>query len=419
MDKPLVSAIIPAYNAEKSIDRCINSLLKQSYENIEIIVVNDGSTDNTAVHLQAFDDPRLRVIEVPNGGVSKARNIGIRAAQGSYLQFLDADDYVTKDATFLLLNKALQNAADLVVADFYRVNKGRVSAKGDIATDEPLTRKDYALYMLERPADYYYGVLWNKLYRRSIIIENDLAMAEDVSFCEDFLFNLDYLRHCETIVALRVPIYYYFKTAGSLVAQNTSFLNLRNTKKSVFAHYKSFYQDLFAKEDFEEILPSIYRFLIESSHDEFALPLFSGHLGEERISIKDDFLNNNDLISNIYLLRKLFEALIEPLAINYDLSIDTAIILLAIGCGHHNRKELKELLMINPAKLETHLSVLLLKHLIDENLQLTDESFMKQTAVIFEHFQDQLFKDIDPDEKEQFLRLSKQISQNIASFLKA
>ena len=142
-------------------------------------------------------------------------------------------------------------------------------------------------------------------------------------------------------------------------------------------------------------------------------------MGEERISIKDDFLNNNDLISNIYLLRKLFEALIEPLAINYDLSIDTAIILLAIGCGHHNRKELKELLMINPAKLETHLSILLLKHLIDENLQLTDESFMKQTAVIFEHFQDQLFKDIDPDEKEQFLRLSKQISQNIASFLKA
>ena len=75
--------------------------------------------------------------------------------------------------------------------------------------------------------------------------------------------------------------------------------------------------------------------------------------------------------------------------------------------------------MINPAKLETHLSILLLKHLIDEDLQLTDESFMKQPAVIFEHFQDQLFKDIDPDEKEQFLRLSKQISQNIASFLKA
>lgn len=419
MDKPLVSAIIPAYNAEKYIGRCLDSLLKQSYENIEIIVVNDGSTDNTSALLQAIDDPRLRVIEVPNGGVSKARNIGIRAAKGSYLQFLDADDYITKDATFLLLNKALQNTADLVVADFYRVNKGRVSAKGDIATDELLTRKDYALYMLERPADYYYGVLWNKLYRRDIINEHNLAMDEDVSFCEDFLFNLDYLRHCERIVALRVPIYYYFKTAGSLVAQNANFTNVRNTKKSVFVHYKAFYQDIFDKEDFEEILPTIYRFLIESSRDEFALPLFSGHLGEERISIKDEFQNADDPITDIYLLRKMFEALIEPLAINYDLSIDSAIILLAIGYGHNNRKELKELLTINSAKLEAHLSVLLLKHLIDEDLNPIDDSFKKQAVLIFEHSLEQLFKDIDPKEQAQFLRLTKQISQNIAKFLKA
>lgn len=103
----------------------------------------------------------------------------------------------------------------MVISNFYRVVGERVSPKGDIDEDGPLTREEFAAHMMENPADFYYGVLWNKLYRRDIIQEHHLQMDPDISWCEDFLFNLEYIRHAQRFFALQVPIYYYVKTKGS------------------------------------------------------------------------------------------------------------------------------------------------------------------------------------------------------------
>lgn len=163
-------------------------------------------------------------------------------ARGKYLQFLDADDWITPNATKLLVRAAEENQCDLVISYFYRVVGDRVSPKGDIDEDGLLTQEEYAAHMMENPADFYYGVLWNKLYRRDIIVEHRLSMNPDISWCEDFLFNLEYIRYAKRFFALQVPIYYYVKTKGSLVSQGMNISKTVRTKLMLFEYYNQFYK---------------------------------------------------------------------------------------------------------------------------------------------------------------------------------
>ena len=161
---PTVSIIVPVYNAEKTLKRCVDSILGQEYEDLELILVDDGSTDGSGPLCDAFgnQDSRVRVLHKENGGVSDSRNMGLKLARGKWLQFADSDDWVTADATRLLVRKAEADSCDMVVADFYRVIGDRVSHKGDIEEDQVLSREEYAAYMMENPSDYYYGVLWEQ-----------------------------------------------------------------------------------------------------------------------------------------------------------------------------------------------------------------------------------------------------------------
>ena len=118
---------------------------------------------------------------------------------------MDSDDWLSPDATRLLVRTAQETQCDLVIADFYRVSGERVSHKGEIDEEGVMSRETFAAYMMENPADYYYGVLWNKLFRRKIVEEYRLRMNEDLRWCEDFLFNLEYILHAETFAALRAP----------------------------------------------------------------------------------------------------------------------------------------------------------------------------------------------------------------------
>ena len=215
---PTVSIIVPVYNAAHTIGRCIESILNQQYTDFELFLVDDGSRDGSGIICDAYAkrDSRIRVIHKENSGVSDTRNMALDLAQGTYLQFLDSDDWITPDATSSLVRAAEANRCDLVIADFYRVIGERVSRKGDIEEDSVLTREEFSAHMMENPADFYYGVLWNKLYRRDIVEAHHLRMDPDISWCEDFMFNLEYIRYAERFYALQIPIYYYVKTKGSL-----------------------------------------------------------------------------------------------------------------------------------------------------------------------------------------------------------
>ncbi len=154
---PTVSIIVPAYNAEATLRRCVDSILTQEYTDFELIAADDGSTDATPAILDGYAarDSRVRVLHKPNTGVSDTRNQAIAQARGVYLQFLDSDDWITSDATKLLVRAAREHKCDLVVSDFYRVAGDRVSRKGDIDDAGVLSREEYAAHMMKNPADFY------------------------------------------------------------------------------------------------------------------------------------------------------------------------------------------------------------------------------------------------------------------------
>lgn len=210
---PVVSLIIPVYHAEKYLRRCLDSALQQTFSDMEIIVVNDGSEDASLEICREYEakDCRLHVLDKENTGVSDSRNRAIAMAQGEYLQFLDSDDWLAPDATESLVYAARKYDCDLVIADFYRVDGAVFTEKQHIRERGLLTREQYAEYMMQEPADFYYGVLWNKLYRRSVIEEHQIRMNPELRWCEDFLFNLSYIRYAERFTAIQTPIYYYYE----------------------------------------------------------------------------------------------------------------------------------------------------------------------------------------------------------------
>ena len=368
---PKVSIIIPIYNAEKHLRRCIDSVLKQDFEDFELILMNDGSRDSSGMICDTYaeKDERVRVVHKENSGVSDTRNQAMTLARGEYLQFLDSDDWITPDATGLLVRMAKEHDCEMVIADFYRVIGERLSPKGKIREDGILSREDFAMEMMENPADFYYGVLWNKLYRRDIIEKNNLCMDKDISWCEDFIFNMEYIRHVKQVYALHVPMYYYVKTPGSLVSQGTSISKTIQMKRTVFKCYKEFYKEVFKEEDYEKIRLQVYRFLIDAAGDGAVGPTIlpgSMKLGDERISVSLNVAEGVGILFDTYREGKLLDRYLETVAIKYDLSFEDVKLIFYLsqadeGC---TLKEMSDVTQIKRRKLITSIQKLVSKEYI-------------------------------------------------------
>lgn len=330
---PTVSIIVPVYNAGKYIGRCIESILGQEYGDFELLLVDDGSQDSSGAVCDEFAarDPRVRVTHKENSGVSDTRNYAIGQARGTYLQFVDSDDWLTPDATRLFVRAAEEHHCDLVISDFYRVIGDRVSHKGDIEEDGVLTREDFAAFMMERPADFYYGVLWNKLYRRELVEQYQLKMDAEISWCEDFMFNLEYIRHAESFYALRTPVYYYVKTKGSLASQGMSITKTIKMKLMVFEYYNNFYKNVLDEEEYEKNQLQVYRFLVDYAKDGMVLPSIlpgTKKLGNERSLVCPEVLAADGIMMDAYRDRKLLERYLEPAALKNDLTLREMLLLL-------------------------------------------------------------------------------------------
>lgn len=272
MSSPLVSLIIPIYNAAPYLENCLDSVKAQTYRELEVLLINDGSRDASPDICRAYahSDSRFRLIDKSNSGVSDSRNMALGLAQGKYLQFLDADDWLTPDAAGTLVHAAESTGSDLALAHFYRVAGDRVAQRGHIKTQKVLTRREFAEEMMKAPANYYYGVLWNKLYRRSIVEAHRLRFPTDVSWCEDFLFNLNYMEHVRLVSAVPTPIYYYRKREDSLVNANVSLRRTVAMKRSTFDYYKELYQKL---DLYEEQKGRVYSYLLSAATDGAVGPL--------------------------------------------------------------------------------------------------------------------------------------------------
>ena len=366
--RPMVSIIVPIYNAEQYLRRCVDSILNQEYTDYELLLVNDGSTDASGDICEEYRDrdPRVIVIQKENTGVSDSRNRALDRARGKYLQFLDSDDWITPDATRLFVRAAEEYGCDMVISDFYRVVGERLSPKGDIEEEGVLTREEFAAHMMENPADFYYGVLWNKLYRRDIVEEHKLRMDTDISWCEDFMFNLEYIRYAKVFYALHAPIYYYVKRKGSLASQGINISKTVKMKLNVFEYYNNFYKHVLEEEDYEKNRLQVYRFFIDAAGDGTVPPSIlpgSKKLGDERVFVNTEILQAEGPAGEDYRKRKLLEHYLEPVALKGDLKVMDVRLLLCL-CEKHewdSRRELADFAGITRTNLTSGLQRLTMK----------------------------------------------------------
>ena len=366
--RPMVSIIVPVYNAEQYLRRCVDSILNQEYTDFELFLVNDGSTDSSGDICEEYGDKdhRVIVIQKENTGVSDSRNRALDRARGKYLQFLDSDDWITPDATRLFVRAAEEYGCDMVISDFYRVVGERLSPKGDIEEEGVLTREEFAAHMMENPADFYYGVLWNKLYRRDIVEEHNLRMDTDISWCEDFMFNLEYIRYAKVFYALHAPIYYYVKRKGSLASQGINISKTVKMKLNVFEYYNNFYKHVLEEEDYEKNRLQVYRFFIDAAGDGTVPPSIlpgSKKLGDERVFVNTEILQAEGPAGEDYRKRKLLEHYLEPVALKGDLKAMDVRLLLCL-CEKHewdSRRELADFAGITRTNLTSGLQRLTMK----------------------------------------------------------
>ena len=366
--RPMVSIIVPIYNAEQYLRRCVDSILNQEYTDYELLLVNDGSTDASGDICEEYRDrdPRVIVIQKENTGVSDSRNRALDRARGKYLQFLDSDDWITPDATRLFVRAAEEYGCDMVISDFYRVVGERLSPKGDIEEEGVLTQEEFAAHMMENPADFYYGVLWNKLYRRDIVEEHKLRMDTDISWCEDFMFNLEYIRYAKVFYALHAPIYYYVKRKGSLASQGINISKTVKMKLNVFEYYNNFYKHVLEEEDYEKNRLQVYRFFIDAAGDGTVPPSIlpgSKKLGDERVFVNTEILQAEGPAGEDYRKRKLLEHYLEPVALKGDLKVMDVCLLLCL-CEKHewdSRRELADFAGITRTNLTSGLQRLTMK----------------------------------------------------------
>ncbi len=212
----LISVIIPVYNCEKYIVRIINSILNQSYSNFELIVVNDGSTDNTLNVLNSFKDPRINIISKKNSGVSDSRNIGFAASTGDLICFLDADDYIDQDYFKEVIDifKKYPNL-DLLNFGFYSDTE---NMKMEQTSSDKISYKDIYYSSKEEIKNDFVNLwdntmlynIWNKVYHRKIIEKNNIVFPP-YNWGEDVAFNRLYLNNLENLYNSSKTFYHYIR----------------------------------------------------------------------------------------------------------------------------------------------------------------------------------------------------------------
>ena len=216
MENKKVSIIVPVYNVELYIEDCLNSLLNQTYSNYEIILINDGSTDNSIEICSKYNDQKIKIFNQNNKGVSIARNVGISLATGQYIMFVDADDMVSEKYIENLIKSIEETNTDMVVCGYTKekaelVNKkNSQEIKGEIINANTMLEN-----MMENNLQE--GYLWNKIFKKSIINDNSLEFKEGVNVWEDLYFVIEYLSKSDKIFAINEKLYYYRTREGSAV----------------------------------------------------------------------------------------------------------------------------------------------------------------------------------------------------------
>ena len=274
MHTPLISVIVPVFNVENYIANCLLSLLDQTLKNIEIIVINDGSTDGSGEIIKLFEvDKRLKVIEQKNLGVSKARNAGLNIARGDYIGFVDSDDWVDDDYYEKLYKSISEQDADIAVSSVIKHKKKykryNVLYKKEICALDCTEKIDLCQDRTKRLFN-----IWNKLYKKELIDNHNLRFPEDRVF-EDVAFSIRAIFYAKKIVSVPKILYHYIERDFSIVNSKD---NTGKKKKDHIAAYNDLIE--FAKQN-NIILPERLNY----SESYWKTPLIKVYKGRYRQKI--------------------------------------------------------------------------------------------------------------------------------------
>lgn len=249
----LISIIIPVYNVEKYLERCVKSVIDQTYKNLEIILIDDGSTDNSGKlcdELAKLDD-RIVVIHKPNGGIADVRNRGLKEAHGEYIGFVDSDDYIDINMFETLYNLSENNNADISIVSFYEYYNGKLIGVRDSENLEIMSKVEAIKELLIDTKIQSYT--WNKLFKRELFDGIEFPLNKNF---EDIAILLLIFEKAEKIALLEKPLYYYLRRDDSIIGKRSS--------KTYIDHLEVIYDKyMYLKDKYPEIeIYNAYNYVI-------------------------------------------------------------------------------------------------------------------------------------------------------------
>ena len=234
--KPLVSIVIPVYNVEKYVLQCLDSLVAQTRSDYEVILINDGATDNSEMLISDYIKQKklsnFHLFAKANGGMSSARNMGLDKATGEWIMFLDSDDWIEPDCLETLLSVANESGADLIIGGYQAYDQ--TSARTEVWSNYPC---DGGSIPQDMHNLYSFSFIWSRLYKKSIIDQNEIRFDERIRYAEDNAWHFDYIRYASSYAYSHKAIYNYRINTGS---QMTSRLITPMMKRHCLEHLEDF-----------------------------------------------------------------------------------------------------------------------------------------------------------------------------------
>jgi len=255
MEEDLISVIIPVYNCEKYIEECLNSIINQTYKNLEIIVVNDGSSDKSLDIINNFkdNDSRVNVISTENKGVSHARNVGLNKATGKYISFVDSDDWLDENFCTKMHEKLIETDADLICCGYNKVTGEKIEKINSDGTTLEFDKKAFLIKLLNVQTSL--GLVHMKLIKAELV--KKVSFNENLKVAEDALYNMGLCEHINKAAVLNEPLYNYRINTDSVVRKYDENYSLKYEKamNEVSSYIKNNYYE-------ENVITNLNNFIV-------------------------------------------------------------------------------------------------------------------------------------------------------------
>ena len=309
MKNVVISIILPIYNSAKTLNRTIDSILKQDYQDYELILINDGSTDKSKEICSEYINKysHIKFFDIQNGGVSNARNIGLKNSTGDYIMFIDSDDEYYEDTLSQVYQYIQNTKTEWIIFGYDRIhinNKIKVM-NTDITYLKYGKQKNIFIEKLQK--NYLFNQIWNKVYSNKIIKENQIFFEKDISSGEDYRFNLKYIDAIDNAIYIDKVLYKYYTTESGLslkIDPNKMYIKLANLEK---------HKELYIK----------YKYDIDYIDKNYINTCFSGltamvekQTPQKKIEYLKQYINNDNVKSELEKIKRRQKSIKRKILIN-------------------------------------------------------------------------------------------------------